>query len=140
MELNNEENDTDTERGEWKIQLVMQNNCISFKNFEYTLTIYSPSEPIEVFMGSDTNDTIDKPLDTTLKAIEIPHKKGSEFIHESFALLYYYFLKIDIKRAKSYIASPNWWRNKGPTINLKNKKDNKCFQYAITLALNYNKI
>ena len=109
MELNNEKNDTDTVRGEWKIQLVMQINCVSFKNFEYTLTIYSPSEPIEVFMGSDTNGTIDKLLDTTLqrfeKAIEISHKKGSEFIHERFALLYYYFLKIDIKRAESYIAS-----------------------------------
>ena len=28
-ESNNEVNDGDTERGEWKVQLVMQNNCIS---------------------------------------------------------------------------------------------------------------
>ena len=28
-ESNNEANDGDTERGEWKVQLVMQNNCIS---------------------------------------------------------------------------------------------------------------
>ena len=27
-ELNKEANDGDTERGKWKIQLVMQNNCI----------------------------------------------------------------------------------------------------------------
>ena len=38
-ELNNEENDHDTERGEWKIQLVLQNNCISTKNFKDTCTI-----------------------------------------------------------------------------------------------------
>ena len=25
-------------------------------------------------------------------------------------------------------------------MNPKNKKDDKCFQYALTLALNYNKI
>ena len=30
-ELNN---DSDTELGEWKIQLVMQNNCISVKSFK----------------------------------------------------------------------------------------------------------
>ena len=45
-----------------------------------------------------------------------------------------------MKRAESYIFSPDWLRSKGATINLKNEKDNKCFQYAITLSLNYNKI
>ena len=42
---NNEEND----RAEWKIQLVMQNNFISDKDFEDTYTIF-----LEMFMGSDT--------------------------------------------------------------------------------------
>ena len=42
-ELNNEEDNSDTERGEWKIQLVLQNNCISTKEFEETCTIYSAS-------------------------------------------------------------------------------------------------
>ena len=36
VELNN---DIDAERGEWKVQLVMLNNCISVKNFEDTLYI-----------------------------------------------------------------------------------------------------
>ena len=31
-------------------------------------------------------------------------------------------------------------KNKRATINPKNKKDDKCFQYALTLALNYNEI
>ena len=30
--------------------------------------------------------------------------------------------------------------NKGAITNSKNEKDTKCFQYAITIALNYNKI
>ena len=51
LSLNNELNN---ERGEWKVQLVMQNNCISVKNFEDTHTIYSASKPVEIFMGSDT--------------------------------------------------------------------------------------
>ena len=31
-------------------------------------------------------------------------------------------------------------KNKGATINPKNKKDDKCFQYPLTLLLNYNEI
>ena len=45
----------------------MQNNCISIKNFEDTCTIYSASEPVEIIMGSDTKDVIDRLFDTTLK-------------------------------------------------------------------------
>ena len=40
-----EELTNDSERGEWKMQLVMQNNCISVKNFEDTRTIYSANKP-----------------------------------------------------------------------------------------------
>ena len=95
-------------------------------------------------MGSDTNDVIDRLFDTTLErfqqAIVTSNKRGSEFSHESVALMYYYFQKIDITRAKSYVKSPNWIANKGATINPKNEKDNKCFQWSIISGLNYNKI
>ena len=58
-ESNNEENDSDSDRAEWKIWLVMQNSCISTKNVEETRTMYSASEPVEMFMDSDTEDVID---------------------------------------------------------------------------------
>ena len=54
VKLNNEANDSDAERGEWKVQLVMQNNCISVKNFEDTRTIYSANKLVEIRMGNDT--------------------------------------------------------------------------------------
>ena len=60
-ELNN---DGDTERVEWKVQVVMQNNCISTKDFEETQTIYSASKPVEIFMGTDTDDTFNRLFDT----------------------------------------------------------------------------
>ena len=41
---------------------------------------------------------------------------------------------------ESYIDSPDWIKNKNLTINPINKKDNKCFQYAVTVALNYEEI
>ena len=47
--------------------------------------------------------------------------------------------KIDLKSGKSFIKSPEWILNKRATINPKNK-DNKCFQYAIAVALNHQKI
>ena len=55
-------------------------------------------------------------------------------------LNYYNFQRIDIERAESYIMSPDWIANKKATINPKNEKDNKCFQWPIIAGLNYNKI
>ena len=143
-ESNNEENDSDSDRAEWKIKVVMQNSCIFTKKFEETRTIYSASEPVESFMGSDTEDVIDTLFHTILQrfqqAQETSNDKGSEFIPESVELLYYYFQKINIRRAESYIMSPDWLVNKEATINPKNQKDNKCFQWSIISGLNYNKI
>ena len=48
--------------------------------------------------------------------------------------------KINFKRGRSYIDSPDWIKNKIATINPINKKVNKCFQYAITVALNHKEI
>ena len=53
--------------------------------------------------------------------------------------MYYDFNKISISRGGSYIDCPKWLQNKKLTINQKNN-DYKCFQYAVTLALNLDKI
>ena len=52
----------------------MQNNCISAKNFEETHTIYSVSEPVEIFMGNDTENVIDTLFNTILQDLN-KHKK-----------------------------------------------------------------
>ena len=122
----------------------MQNNFIFDKNFKDTRTIYSASKPVEIFMGSDTEDVIDTLFNTLLQrfqhAQETSNDKGSELITESVELLYYHFQRIDIRRAESYIMSPDWIASKKATINPKNEKDNKCFQWSIILGLNYYKI
>ena len=144
MESNNKENNEEDDRAEWKIQLVTQNNFISDKDFKDTRTIYSASKPAEIFMSSDTNENIDKLFNTILEriqqAIETSNERGSGFTHESVALLYYYFQKIDIRRGRSYMVSPNWILNKKATINPKNEKDNECVQWSIISGLNCNKI
>ena len=42
-----DDDDDDTDRAEQKIQLSMQNSCISTRNFEETCTIYSKKEPVD---------------------------------------------------------------------------------------------
>ena len=52
-------------------------------------------------------------------------------------LLYYKCHKINFERGRLHIDSPDWIKNKKVTINPINKKDNKSFQYAVTVTLNY---
>ena len=98
MESNNEENDSDCYCAEWKIKVVMQNSCIFTKMFKETRTIYSASEPVESFMGGDTEDVTDtlfnKILQRFQQAQETSNDKESECIPESVGLLYYFFQKI----------------------------------------------
>ena len=54
-------------------------------------------------------------------------------------VLPYHLHKRSLKRGKSYIKSPEWVLNKRATIFPKNK-DNNCFQYSITVALNHQNI
>ena len=65
--------------------------------------------------------------------------KGSEFEFDGVNLLYYDFNKASLKRGGSYIDSSEWIKDKKSTINPKNNAC-KCFQYAVTVALNRDKI
>ena len=65
--------------------------------------------------------------------------KGSEFVFDSIGLLHYNLHKISLNRCRLYIDSPKWLKNKKATINPKNN-DDKSFQYAVTVALNYQNI
>ena len=95
--------DNESQSGEWKIQLVMLNMCISSKDFEELHSVYSVSNNIEIFMSSDTNEIIDKLFDTMLQRFQEAKEtfeRGSKFIPEKVGLLYYYFHKIDMKRGE----------------------------------------
>ena len=64
--------------------------------------------------------------------------KGSNFEFDGVNFLYYDFNKISINRG-SYINYPKWLKNQKSKINPKNN-DYKSFQYAVTLALNLDRI
>ena len=65
--------------------------------------------------------------------------KRSDFIFDSFNLLNYKCHKINLKRIGSNKDSFNWIKNKKSIINPVND-NGKCFQYAVTVALNHGKI
>ena len=92
--------------------------------------------------GDDNDDIIEQLFESLLKKYEenLQNKmRGSEFELDGVNFLYYDFNKININRGGSYIDSPKWLKDKKSTINPKNN-DDKCFQYAATLALNLDKI
>ena len=61
--------------------------------------------------------------------------RGSKFVFDNIDSLYYKLHKIILNRGGSYIDSPKWLENKKATKKPKNKKDGKCFQYPLTVAL-----
>ena len=100
------------------------------------------SDNEEIRLGNETDDIIKRLFNSFLNNYqkeEIVLRNGSNFVFESVDLLSYHIHKTSLKRGKSYIKSPEWILNKRATINPKNK-DNKCFQYSITVALNHQNI
>ena len=100
---------------------------------------HTKSNNIEIMIGSDTNEVIEELLKSLLQKYQENLKekmRGSEFVFDGVNMLYYDLNKISLNRGGSYIDSHVWIKSKKATIN-PNNNDNKCFQYAVTVALNY---
>ena len=87
---------------------------------------------------NNVNEVIKSPLSRYQIRLETS-MRGSDFIFDCVNLLYYKCHIINFKRDGLRIDSPDWIKKKKATINPKNK-DDKCFQYAATVALNYGEI
>ena len=130
-------------KGEWKIQLTAQINFISLRpGFDETRVMHTRSVNEEFMNGSDTDEIIKELFKSLLQRYQenLQQKmRGSDFAFDGVNFLYYDFNKISISRGGSYIDSPKWLKDKKSTINQKNN-DHKCFQYAVTLSFNLDKI
>ena len=103
--------------------------------------MHSKSDNIEITIGSETDEIIENLFDSFLQRYQKRFEesmKGSDFFY-GIDSLYYKLHKISVKRGGSYIDSPEWLKNKKATINPKNN-DDKCFQNALAVALNYERI
>ena len=97
---------------------------------------------VEIMIGSETDEIIQNVFESFLQKYQEgleESMRGSEFVCDSVDVLYYNLNKISLSSGGSYIVSPKWLKNKNTTINQKNN-DDKCFQYALTVALNYEQV
>ena len=127
----------------WKIQLTMTINFISSKHFDETRTMHTKGYNAEIMMGSETDEIIDDLFESFLQNYQErleESMRGSEFVYDSVDALYYNFTKVSLSRGGSYIDSPKWLKNKKATINPQKKRDERCFKYAVTVALNHKQI
>ena len=125
------------------MQLTIEVNFISLKpGSDETHIMYTRSDNIDIMFGDDNDDIIEQLFESLLKKYEenLQNKmRESEFEFDGVNFLYYDFNKTSINRGGSDKDSPKWLEDKKSTINPKNN-DDKCFQYAGTLALNLDKI
>ena len=130
-------------KGEWKIQLTAEINFVSLKpGSDETRVMHTKSDNEEIMIGSDSSDVIKELFKSFLQRYQegLQEKmKGSNFEFDGVNLLYYDFNKISLNRGGLYIEVAKWIKDKKSTINPKNN-DYKCFQYAVTVALNHDKI
>ena len=126
-------------KSEWKVQLTTKINFISLKpGSDETRVMQTKSDNVEIRIG----DVITELFKSLLKRYQenLQEKmRGSEFGFDGVNLLYYDFNKISLNRGGSYIEMAKWIKDKRSIINAKNN-DYKCFQYAITVTLNHDKI
>ena len=104
--------------------------------------MHTKSDNADIRIGDDTNDVVKELFKSLLQRYQenLQEKmRGSDFEFDGVNLLYYDFNKISLNRGGSNIESAKWIKDKKSTINPKNN-DYKCFQYAITVALNHDKI
>ena len=130
-------------KGEWKLQLSAEISFASQKPDSNEICImYTRSTPEKIIIVCETEEVAEKLIMQLLQKYQdnLQNKmKGSDFIFNAIDYLYYDLNRITISKGGSYIKSPKWLKDKKCTINQKNT-DNKCFQYAATLALNFNNI
>ena len=91
-------------------------------------------------MVNDGADEVIKELFDSLKnryQNNLESMKDSGFFFDYVHLLYY---KCHPNNGGSYIDFADWIKNKKATISPINKNDNKCFQYAVTVAFNHEEI
>ena len=108
--------------------------CITDK--EETRTFYVKSNDKEIRLGNGTSNIINELIKFFLSNYQKEEqilRNGSNYIFESVDILGIHFHNIKLKRGSSCMDSPRRIKNKKATINLKNTKDNKCFQYSLTV-------
>ena len=117
-------------------------NLISSVANDEVHVMHSQSDNIEIMINDETDEVISKLFHSLKDKYQNNSEwiKGSDFVFDYVHLLHYKCHKRNLNRGGSYIDSPDWIENKRGARNPINKKDNKCFQYTVTVTLSYEEI
>ena len=130
-------------KGEWKLQLTAKISFVSLKpDSDETRLMHTRSNAEEFMNGSETEEIIESLYRSLLQnySDNLQEKmKGFDFVFNGINYFYFDFNRVSISKRGSYIESPKWLKDKKSTVNQKNN-DYKCFQYATTLGLNFDKV
>ena len=92
-------------------------------------------------MGSETDEIIEERFESLLQRYQErseESKNGSDLVFDRVDALYYNLNKTSLNRGRSYIDSAEWLKKK--TIKNPKNNDDKCFQYALVVALSHEQI
>ena len=132
----------DLEKSEaWKIQLTIVINFISYKDDDEDRVMHS-NDNVEIIAYNEANKIIEKLFESLLFSYQIgleTSMRDSDPIFDCVNLMHCKCYKRNFKRGGSYTAIADWIKKKNARINPKND-DGKCFQYAVTIALNHEEI
>ena len=106
---------------------------------------FTYSDNIELRSTDDAKERTSKLFNSLTKRYQetLENKmEGSSFVFDCVNFLDIKFQQTHLIRSSSYIKSPKWIQSKKATTNPQNKdeKDDKCFMYAITIALHHHEI
>ena len=89
---------------------------------------------------NNADEVIEERFESLLNRYQIELEtsmSGSDLVFDCLHLLYYKCHKIKSNRVVSYIDSLDWIKNKKVTTNPINKRNNKYFQYNVTITSNH---
>ena len=138
-DLINENKAIENNSNEWKIQINMHVSFVSSNDNGENRTVFVWTDNEDIRLGNKVDDIVKRlinPFLNNYQKEEVILRNGSNFVFESVDLLSYHIHKTSLKIGNSCIKSSEWLINKRATINPKNK-DDKCFQYSTTVALNH---
>ena len=104
--------------------------------------MHSKSDNIKIVISDEADEVIKKSFDSLKKRYQnnLESMRDSELVFNYVQLLYFKCHKINLNYGGSYIDSFDWVKIKNATIDPINKKDSKCFQYAVKIALNHDEM
>ena len=100
--------------------------------------MYSKIDNVEIIGYDKTDEVIEQFFESILSWYQIGleiRMKGSDLVFGFVNSLYYKCNKINFNNGRSSINTWDWIKNEKTRIN-SNNNNKKCFQYAVTIALN----